>query len=312
MITLQETLRGVFYAPFYAAMERGAFAAEGVEIGFVSSPTPAQALEALMAGTADVGWGGPMRVNHGNRTIPGADFVCFAEVVTRDPFFLVTRAPRAPYAPEQLQGLRFGKVTEVPTPWLCLQHDLRLAGLDPASVAVIDGRTMEQNSASLLAGELDVTQCFQPYAETLVEQGCHIWWSAADRGPCSYTTLYASRATLAAKTDELAAMVRALYATQRWLHASNGAAIADTVASYFPGQPRPRLAACFERYLRLGIWGRNPVLPRGGYERLRDSLVTGGLIDRGLSFEQAVDNTLAEAAIRQAADPGVPTRSPNP
>ena len=298
MITLQETLRGVFYAPFYAAMERGAFAAEGVEIRFVSSPTPAQALEALMAGTADVGWGGPMRVNYGNRTVSGADFVCFAEVVTRDPFFLVTRTPRPTYTPRQLQGLRLGKVTEVPTPWLCLQHDLRLEGLDPASIVVVDGRTMERNAAALLAGELDVAQCFQPYAETLVEEGCHIWWSAADRGPCSYTTLYASRAILAAKHDELAAMVRALYATQRWLHTVDGTTIADAVARYFPGQPPVRLAACFDRYLRLGIWGRNPILPRGGYDRLRDSLVSGGIIDRGLPFEQAVDNTLAEIAIR--------------
>ena len=209
MITLQETLRGVFYAPFYAAMARGAFAAEGVEIRFVSSPTPHQALEALLAGTADVGWGGPMRVNYGNRTIPGADFVCFAEVVTRDPFFLISRAERDVYTPAQLVGLRLGKVTEVPTPWLCLQHDLRLAGLDPASVRVVEGRTMAENAAALLAGDLDVTQCFQPYAEALVEQGCHIWWAAAARGPCSYTTLYASRAVIAAKRTELVAMVRA-------------------------------------------------------------------------------------------------------
>lgn len=298
MITLQETLRGVFYAPFYAAMELGAFAAEGVEIRFVSSPTPPQALEALMAGTADVGWGGPMRVNYGNRTTPGADFVCFAEVVTRDPFFLVTKTPRDRFTVEQLVGLRLGKVTEVPTPWLCLQHDLRLQGLDPGSIATVDGRTMEQNCAALLAGVLDVTQCFQPYAETLVEQGCQIWWSAAERGPCSYTTLYASRAVLTAKRGELAAMVRALYATQKWLHASDGAAIAEVVEPYFPGQPKARLVACFDRYLRLGIWGRNPVLPRNGYDRLRDSLVSGGIIDRGLAFEDAVDNSLAEAAIR--------------
>jgi len=83
MITLQESLRAVFYAPFYATMERGAFAREGVEVRFVSSPEPGRALEGLMNGSVDVGWGGPMRVNEGAATIPGADIVCFAEVVTR-------------------------------------------------------------------------------------------------------------------------------------------------------------------------------------------------------------------------------------
>ena len=298
MITLQETLRGVFYAPFYAAIARGAFAAEGVEVRFVSSPAPARALEALMAGTADVGWGGPMRVNYGNRTVPGADFVCFAEVVTRDPFFLMTRDALPPYAPGALAGLRLGSVTEVPTPWLCLQHDVRLAGGDPADIVRVAGRSMAENAVALLAGELDVAQMFQPFAEALVEQGCHIWHAQADRGPCSYTTLYASRAVVAVKRPELLGMVRALWKTQMWVQEVDGAELAATVAAYFPGLAESRLAAALSRYKRLGIWGRDPILPRGGYDRLRDSLVSGGLVTEGLSFEEAVDNTLAEEALR--------------
>jgi hypothetical protein len=39
-IVLQETLRAVFYAPFYAALALDAYAQEGVEVRFVSSPTP--------------------------------------------------------------------------------------------------------------------------------------------------------------------------------------------------------------------------------------------------------------------------------
>jgi NitT/TauT family transport system substrate-binding protein len=39
-IILQEALRGLFYAPFYVALARDAFAAEGVEIRFTSSPHP--------------------------------------------------------------------------------------------------------------------------------------------------------------------------------------------------------------------------------------------------------------------------------
>lgn len=297
MITLQETLRGVFYAPFYAAMERGAFAAEGVDIHFVSSPAPERALDALMDGTADVGWGGPMRVNLGNRTVQGADFVCFGEVVTRDPFMLVTREARGPYAPAQLVGLRLGSVSEVPTPWLCLQHDMRLAGVDPASVARTAGRSMAENAADLLAGSLDVAQVFEPYAAALVEAGCRVWWAAAARGPCSYTTLYARRGVVAAKRAELVRMVRALWRTQQWVASVDGAALAGVVAAYFPDVPRARLAVALERYRGLGIWGRDPVLPRGGYERFRDSLMSGGLVASGLAFEEAVDNSLAEEVL---------------
>ena len=40
-IVLQETLRAVFYAPFYAALALGAFAEEGLEVRLVTAPTPA-------------------------------------------------------------------------------------------------------------------------------------------------------------------------------------------------------------------------------------------------------------------------------
>ena len=42
-ITLQESLRGLFYAPFYVALAHGAYAREGVEVRFVSAPEPGKA-----------------------------------------------------------------------------------------------------------------------------------------------------------------------------------------------------------------------------------------------------------------------------
>ncbi len=297
MITLQETLRGAFYAPFYAALTRGAFAAEGVEVRFVSSPDPSRALEALINGTADIGWGGPMRVNAGYRDVPGADFKCFAEVVTKDPFFLVTREPRAPFNAADLVGLTLASVSEVPTPWLCLQHDVRLAGADPARIERIATRSMADNAQALLAGEVDVVQVFQPYVEELVEQGCHIWYAAADRGLCSYTTLYARDAVMQAKRPEFVKMVRALWRTQQWVHGVDATALADAAAPYFPALPLPRLVAICARYKALGIWGETPVLPRTGYQRLLDSMVSAGFVSPGTPYEVAVDNSLADEAM---------------
>jgi NitT/TauT family transport system substrate-binding protein len=301
MIILQESLRGLFYAPFYAALSLDAFAKEGVDIRFVSSPAPSRALEGLMNGSVDVGWGGPMRVNEGYQTIPGADLKCFGEVVTRDPFFLVTRDARPPFTPGALLGLRLAIVSEVPTPWLCLQHDIRLAGLDPAAIERVTGNSMAGNVGALRAGDIDVAQLFQPYVEELVEDGFHIWYAAAGRGPCSYTTFYARQGVLDRKQDELAAMVRALYRTQKWVTGADGAAIADKINGFFPDVPATRLTAACARYKTLGIWGRDPVLPRAGYDRLLAGMVSAGFVNPGTPFEQAVDNRLAEAAI--AADP---------
>src|SRR6188768_4493244 len=106
-IILQESLRAIFYAPFYVALARGAFATHGVEIKFASSPRPQDAALRLMDGTVDVCWGGPMRVMETYQQMPGCDIVCFGEVVTRDPFVLMgRRPPRQPFALADLKSVK--------------------------------------------------------------------------------------------------------------------------------------------------------------------------------------------------------------
>jgi NitT/TauT family transport system substrate-binding protein len=303
-IVLQETLRGLFYAPFYAALARGAYAREGVDVRLVSALRPADSARGLADGTVDVTWGGPMRVMLTYDQDPRCDLVCFCEVVTRDPFFLLGGVPRPDFKLADLMGKRVATVSEVPTPWLCLQEDMRRAGLDPAKLNRVTGQSMASNVAALQRGEVDVVQLFQPFVEELLEVGAgHIWHAAAERGPTSYTTLYARRAFLAERSDECLRMVRALHRTLKWVHASTAAQLAAAIAGYFPGVPPQRLANALDRYKALGLWGQDTRLPRSGYERLKAGLVSGGLVSKGTPYETAVDNRLAELAIRENLPP---------
>jgi NitT/TauT family transport system substrate-binding protein len=301
-ITLQESLRGLFYAPFYVALARDAYAAEGVEVRFVSSPHPGDAARNVIEGAVDVCWGGPMRVIHTYQQNRGCDLVCFAEVVTRDPFLLIGREPKPGFAPRDLLGVRVATVSEVPTPWMCLQEDLRRAGLAPADLSRAADRTMADNVAALRRGEVDVVQVFEPFAAALLADGVgHLWYAQASRGLTSYTTFYARRGLLSARRDELHRMVRAIHRTQKWVAAAEGAAIAAEVARYFPEVPAAILADACARYKALGIWGRDPRLPRAGYDRLLASLVSGGFVSAGTPYEVAVDNCIADAVV--AEDP---------
>src|ERR1051325_8658392 len=115
-IVLQETLRGAFYAPFYAALALGAYREEGVEVEFTSAPRPSDSASRLADGSVDVTWGGPMGVLLTYDQNPGCDLVSFCEVVTRDPFFLVGREPRPNFKLPDLMSKRVATVSEVPTP----------------------------------------------------------------------------------------------------------------------------------------------------------------------------------------------------
>ncbi len=300
-ITLFENLRAVFYAPFYAAHDLGAYAEEGIEVNIITSPSPAATATSLLDGTADISWGGPMRVLLTYDRHPECDLVLFAEAVGRDPFFLIGQEPRPDFAVDDLTGLHLASVSEVPTPWLCLQEDLRRAGHDPASVRRRPDATMGENAAALLAGDVDVVQIYQPYAERLVRAGCHIWYAAAARGPTAYTSFYATRRRFEADPETMAAMARGLYRTQKWLGGAAPTDVARVIAGYFPDLATDLVADCIARYQALGVWNDTPVLPEDGFERLKASCLSGGLISRDTAYGVCVDNHHAEAAV--AADP---------
>lgn len=297
MITLSENFRALFYAPFYATFATGAFQAEGVQVTLRESPDPAKTAADLRAGRVDVMWGGPLRVLLTHQDDPSSDIVCFCDVVARDPFFVIGRTPRPAFSPADLVGLRFASVSEVPTPWLCLQDDIRRAGIDPASLNRVTDRSMADNSAALRSGALDAIQVFQPYAEELLSSGAgHLWYAAANRGLTAYTTLVTRRATLNARRDELAAMVRGVHRALRWIAATPGQEVARALAAYFPAVPPSIFAAAIDRYRALGLYGPDPVTRREGFDRLQTAMLSGGALAQPIPFETCVDNSLAEGS----------------
>jgi NitT/TauT family transport system substrate-binding protein len=303
-IRLSENFRALFYAPFYAAHAIGAYRSEGVDVTLLSSADPARTAAALRAGDVDVMWGGPLRVLLTHAQDPSADSVCFCDVIARDPFFVIGREPRPDFRIADLVGVRFASVAEVPTPWLCLQDDIRRAGIDPAKLDRISGPGMAENAASLRAGSLEAVQVFQPYAEQLIASGSgHIWYAAADRGLTAYTALVARRALLTSRRDELLAMTRAMTRTLHWMAATPGRDIARALGDFFPAVAPDIFAAAIDRYRALGLFATDPVVKREGFERLQAAMRSGGALDRPIAFDACVDNSLALLALAGDRDP---------
>ena len=302
-LTLIENFRALFYAPFYAAFELGAYRAEGLEVDMITPDAAAKGIEMLAAGAAQVSWGGPLRVILAHDKDPASDTVVFCEVVGRDPFFLVGREPNVSFGFSDLVGPRVGIVTEVPTPWICLQRDLQLAGIDPATITRAPPRTMAENAEALRRGEVDVIQVFQPYARNVIDDGSgHVWYAAADRGLCCYTTLNTTRRFIRENPDTVLGITRAIYHTQKWIYSHSGAQLAAVVASYLAHIPADVLARCFDEYKALGVWSRDPTVKRDGIEWKRDAMLETGAIRKPLEYEDYVDPRFAEEAVREVGE----------
>jgi NitT/TauT family transport system substrate-binding protein len=288
-IRLAENFRAIFYAPFYATQALGLYGREGIEIEFVGSSVPGNAIAGLLDGSIDLTWGGPMRVMQAHDRAPDSPLVCFCEVVSRDPFCLVGRSGGAPFRLADLRGRRLATVAEVPTPWMCLQHDLRLAGIDPAALKRVSDRPMATSVAALCDGRLEVAQLFEPYVSMALRAGAgDILYAASARGPTVYTSFIASRERIARDREAFAAMTRAVASMQVWLGTHGPDELLAITAAYYPDVPPDILAGALRRYGEAGIWAGSPAMSREGFGRLAVSLVSGGFVRRMPSYEECV------------------------
>jgi NitT/TauT family transport system substrate-binding protein len=293
-LRLYENYRFVLYAPFYAAHAIGAYAAEGVTVELLPSPGAGLAEQALLDGTVEVLWAGPMRVMKHHDMNPDSTLVCFAEVVCRDPFSIVGRYPNPGFRLADLADMRIATVSEVATPWLCLQEDLRQAGIDPARLDRVADRRMAENLNALSEGRIEAAQFFEPVVEEALASGRgHLWYAASERGRTSYTAFVTTRDRLVRDAEPLLRMIRAIQRTLHWIYTQSAQEIAAAISSFFPALDIGVLAAALARYQSQSVWGHDPVLPEEGFDRLRRCLVSGGFIGRPTPYAACVDNRFA-------------------
>src|SRR5919205_2361851 len=245
-LRIAENFRAVFYAPFYAIRALGLAEREGLTIEWLPSDAPGSTIEQVKRGAIDAQWGGPMRVLKDHDATGSGKLVCFAEVVCRDPFYVIGREGAPRFQLKDLAAMRVGIVSEVPTPWYCLRADLEDAGVDIGSLRTTTNLTMPQQLEALAAGKLDAVQLFEPYASRALADGNAILYAQSSRGPTSYTTFICSRDGVSGKRDEFAALQRTTQAMLDWLASEGPAELARVTASFFPDVSQELLRSAIE------------------------------------------------------------------
>ncbi|MFM8555790.1 MAG: ABC transporter substrate-binding protein [Betaproteobacteria bacterium] len=290
-IVLAENFRAIFYAPFYACLALGFFRARGLDVVMQASPSPGAGIADMMSGSTHLVWGGPMRVLKDRNDKPaGPDsLVAFGEVAARDPFYLIGRPELLPFSLSKLTALRLAAVSEVVTPWLCLQQDLRDLGVDPDAIERSADAPMQDNLNALKAGTIDVLQAFEPLVTLAQHQGIGVPLHAAHtRGPTAYTTFLSTQAHLDRHGDSFQAMAGALESFLPWLAAEGIGSLAQVVGHLYPHVAPEVLVRSLERCQATQIWSCRPEISIAGFDRLAQSLVSAGFITHAAAYQDCV------------------------
>ncbi len=288
-IILYENMRTVVYVPFYLAIVRGDWAAEGIAVSVQTSPSTPETAQGLIDGRADVSWGGPMRVMLHHDRDRDCPLVCFAQIVARDPSILLGRQSNQRFQFSGLAGKRVGVIAEVPTPWMTLQDDLGRAGVSLDDIDWVKEQSMAENAAALRAGEIDAVQIFEPYADALVQDGTgHVWHRCAVRGDSCWTSFYTTTAFTEREPETCRALVCGIERALAVLHKENPLDTARAVGDYFPDLDAADLARMIHGYRASGLWARTTELPVTAFTRLKAAMISGGLISYDAPYDRLV------------------------
>ena len=293
-IILYENMRTVVYVPFYMAIERGDWAAMGIDVAVELSASTSETAQGLIDGRVDVAWGGPMRVMLHHDRDRNCPLVCFAQVVARDPSIIVGREANDQFHFANLMGKRVGVVSEVPTPWMTLQDDLGRTGIDLGDINWVKNQTMTENAEALDQGALDAVQIFEPYADDLVQRGVgNIWHRCAVRGDSCWTSFYTTEAFVQAQPDICRALVRGIERALAALHSDDPANIAQTVCEYFPELEIEDLSRMIQGYRSSHLWALTTELPVAAFTRLKAAMLSGGLISFDAPYDRLVTDVMS-------------------
>ena len=292
-IRLAENFRAVFYAPFYATQALGLYAREDLEVEFVASANPGNAVPGLLDGAIDITWRGPDAGHAGARQGPGLAADLLSRGGGARPIESGRSARSHGVPPHRSAELHFATVAEVPTPDVpAASSAAREALFDPKpshASPIAPWRTTSRRCATASSTWCRCSNPTSPprYATTSARSSMR----RARAAPASTQASRVAHADRGAATD-----VRgdARGGADAGLAGKNGdEKLAEVTAPYYPGRAARRAArGAKSRYRRAGIWAATPAMSRDGFVRLAESFLSGGLLKRPPSFEACVEESL--------------------
>src|SRR5216683_1972176 len=218
---------------------------------------------APLAGDIEISLGGLMRsFELADRS--GPVVVHFAEVCSRNGFFLLGREAQPGFRWSHLVGKTVLSFAEAPTPWQCMLTVLRRHGVDPQTVRIERERPAADAVAAFRAGHGDFLEQPQPVVEQLIADGAaHLVASMGEAtGPVPFTSYMTTPA--------------------------------------FPETKPAILERAVARYHGQGTWARDPLLRREGYAYLEEILLAGAFIERRARYEDLVNTAVARQVMAAA------------
>jgi len=299
-LRLIEVIRTLFYTPIYVSVAGGFLEKEGLDVDFKTCPPEfGHPMSALNQGAADIAQSGIMRSiiasDWGAETVP----MHFAEINSRDGFFVISRTNQDSFQWESLKGAELIPVGFSPMPWASFQYALRRHNIEPSEVDLVTGLNLDQAMAAFREGKAEYIHVPQPAAEQLLEDGSgHLAIALGpENGHLAYSSFAATNHYLATKSETVHRFTVGYANGLDWLSAHNATEVGEAVAGFFPQVSLELVIKSVARLKAQDNWPTDPTLDQPQFENLHDILLAAGLAKERQPYSKMVRTDIVATAL---------------
>ena len=299
-LRLIEVIRTLFYTPIYVSVAGGFLEKEGLDVDFKTCPPEfGHPMSALNQGAADIAQSGIMRSiiasDWGAETVP----MHFAEINSRDGFFVISRTNQDSFQWESLKGAELIPVGFSPMPWASFQYALRRHNIEPSEVDLVTGLDLDQAMAAFREGKAEYIHVPQPAAEQLLEDGSgHLAIALGpENGHLAYSSFAATNHYLATQSETVHRFTVGYANGLDWLSAHNATEVGEAVAGFFPQVSLELVIKSVARLKAQDNWPTDPTLDQPQFENLHDILLAAGLAKERQPYSKMVRTDIVATAL---------------
>ena len=296
-VNFSEAVHNLGYINLYVGMHAGIFEKNGLKMNVSAAGGDTQTFAAVLGGSADFAIGDATMAQMSREQ--GGPGVVVGTVVQRAHYFGVSKNLEPITDPKDFAGLTIVTSPDPNTNYSVAKRMLETAGLEIGTDTQILQVNPGTEIGAMLAGQADMAIAYQPSVASAVDQGAKVVFDFSNYvGPFCNTGIMVLPATIERDPEMVQALVTSFEEAARLTYADPDFA-KEVARKEFPDLPPEVVDAAIDAQLEYLIPAQSVLVKEDQWQNLIDMQVYLGNVKGEVPFDEIIDNSFAENAIKQ-------------
>src|SRR5574344_1895841 len=290
-INLAEVAHTIFYAPQYAAIEKGYFKDNGIDINLTLTAGADKVGAAVLSGDADIGFCGSeatIYVYNGGEK----DYLkTFAQLTKRDGSFLVSRKKITNFNIKDVENSYIIGGRQGGMPLMTLKYALEQNGVNLNKTTIDTSIEFSAMAGAFISGTGDYVALFEPQALEVEKNGYgYVVASIGELGGVvPYTAYNAKSSYIANNKETIKGFTKAIQKGLNYVFNNTSKDLAKIIKPYFPDTNINDLESIIERYRKNDSWFKSTIIKEDDFYHVQEIMDYNKVLDILAPYKELVN-----------------------